>query len=355
MGQNYTKEELSKYPYFAELLEKTEVDALLDPLTGIVSRRYIIGFAKRLIRDGIPFTFAMLDLDNFKFINDTYGHAAGDVVLMDIGERIADFTKAVGVCGRFGGDELLMINLRDTEYDDKKSFFVKMYESHDVLRRNVVMDGCSPFVTGTSGCASYPFDAKDYEGLFALMDKALYRGKTKGRNCYIIYVEAKHKNIEIRHLAKAGIYSTMQSIVRHVELVPGFENKLHSVMPLLMDTMQITELYYTGKSGVMKAVLDSTYRGDASDIAKLMNDDLHYANNLDRIEANCPCFYKTLKERGIEAVMVTRVGMDEETDGYLICAEPHSLRIWQDEECAAVYFLAKLLAAHIRIGGEKMD
>ena len=84
-----------------------------------------------------------------------------------------------------------------------------------------------------------------------------------------------------------------------------------------------------------------------------MNDDLHYANNLDRIEANCPCFYQTLKKRGIEAVMVTRVGMDEETDGYLICAEPHSLRIWQDEECAAVYFLAKLLAAHIRIGGEK--
>ena len=61
----YTKEQLQKYPYFAKILEKNSLDIVLDTLTGIVSRGYILGFVRSLIADGTPFTFAMLDLDNF--------------------------------------------------------------------------------------------------------------------------------------------------------------------------------------------------------------------------------------------------------------------------------------------------
>ena len=65
----YTEESLKKYPYFAEELRTTGLWNMIDSLTVLVARAHILGFVKRLIEDGIPFTFAILDLDNFKFIN----------------------------------------------------------------------------------------------------------------------------------------------------------------------------------------------------------------------------------------------------------------------------------------------
>ena len=87
----YTEKQLSQYPYFAKVLGKNSLDIVLDTLTGIVSRGYILGFVRALIADGTPFTFAMLDLDNFKFINDTYGHHVGDGVLTGVAEDLIKY------------------------------------------------------------------------------------------------------------------------------------------------------------------------------------------------------------------------------------------------------------------------
>ena len=64
----YREEQLCQYSYFSKILEKNGLESVLDTLTGLVSRGYILGFIRSLIADGIPFTFGMLDLDNFKFI-----------------------------------------------------------------------------------------------------------------------------------------------------------------------------------------------------------------------------------------------------------------------------------------------
>ncbi|MBR3515061.1 MAG: GGDEF domain-containing protein [Lachnospiraceae bacterium] len=351
----YSEEQLKKYPYFENELKTTAKEFMLDPLTGIVSRPYILGFAKYLIENNTPFTYAMLDLDNFKFINDTYGHKAGDGVLMAVAAGLIDFMDGFGMVGRFGGDELLIINLRDLEYDEKKKFLLALYEEGVVLRKNIELATCSPFITGTLGCASYPADAKDYDSLFSIMDKVLYRGKTKGRNCYIIYVEEKHKDIEISKLRKSGINNSMQSLVRQFEMVPGLKNKLHSVLPLLMEELNITDLFYVGKDCRLRAVRDFTLEANAADIANVTNDDMFSTSVLEDISQRCPVFYNVLKRRGIETLLVVRVSMDMGTEGYLICAEPKSHRIWQENECALVYFLAKLIAYRIRIDGEVLE
>jgi hypothetical protein len=186
------------------------------------------------------------------------------------------------------------------------------------------------------------------------MDKVLYRGKTKGRNCYIIYVEDKHKDIEISKMRKGGINNSMQSLVRQFEMVPGLKNKLHSVLPLLMEELNISDLFYVGKDKVFRAVKDFTLQASVDDISNVTNDDMFSTSILADIEQRSPVFYGVLKRRGIETLLVVRVAMDAETDGYLVCAEPKSHRIWQEGECALLYFLAKLIAYRIKIDGEEL-
>ncbi|MBR1820299.1 MAG: GGDEF domain-containing protein [Clostridia bacterium] len=352
----YTKEQLSRYAYFERELQQRSLEAMLDPLTGLVSRAYILNFARALIEAGTPFTFGMLDLDNFKFINDTYGHHVGDAVLMDVAKDLSEYLNGYGVAGRFGGDELLFINLRDLAYDDKKAFLNDLYLSPMVVRKNVRLKDCAPFITGTVGCATFPDDAQDYDALFSTIDKTLYRGKVKGRNCYIIYVEEKHRDIQIRQITRHGVYTSLHSLVRHFEMVPGLKNKLHSVTPLLMEELQISDLYYVGKRGIMRSVRNNALAKDASDIDNLMTDDLYSSNTLKEVAEKSPVFNAALQSMEVEALMVVRVSMDDEdAEGYLICAEPRSRRIWQEDECAIMYFLAKLIASRICIGGEAMD
>ncbi|MBQ7305434.1 MAG: GGDEF domain-containing protein, partial [Clostridia bacterium] len=85
---------------------------MVDSLTGLVSRKYMIGFIQHLIENGVPFTLALLDLDNFKFINDTYGHKIGDGVLAGLAGDLEKYLEDYGIAGRYGGDEFLIINFR---------------------------------------------------------------------------------------------------------------------------------------------------------------------------------------------------------------------------------------------------
>ena len=353
----YTQEELERYPYFAEAIREHGMTGMLDQLTGIVSRGHILWFAQWLVDHQVPFSFAMLDLDNFKFINDTYGHHVGDQVLVHVARDLEAFIRGKGVAGRFGGDEMMIINLEDLNYDANKQFFVKMYEGENrVMRKNIALEGISPFVTGTVGCASYPKDARDYDTLFHMIDKTLYRGKTKGRNCYIIYVEEKHKDIQIRQIARHGMYTTMNAMVRQFEFVPGLMNKLRSVMPLLMDELQITDLYYVGNGGIMRSVRNAIVAEPAGDLDRLLrSDDLYTGNTLADVAERSPAFHEVLKKREIETLCVAKIGLNTHTFGYLICAEARSKRIWQEAECAILFFLSKMVASTILVDGEKLE
>ena len=351
----YTLEQLKQYPYFAERMKDTAPEALFDHLTGLVSRGHILWFAQWLIEQEIPFSFAMLDLDNFKYINDTYGHHIGDEVLVHVAEDLMALLDGIGLAGRFGGDEMLIVNLRDITYEANKAFFTEMYDGK-VLRKNIHLEDCNPFVTGTVGCAIYPKDAQNYTRLFELIDKTLYRGKSKGRNCHIIYVEEKHRDIEIRQIAKHGLYTTFNGIIRKFEFAPGMLNKLRNVMPLLMEELQISDLYYVGKQGIMRAVRNPDMAEPVEGLEQLLRSDDNYASNdMEEVRRRSPAFHKTVKKMEVETLCVVRIGYQMETDGYLICAESRNRRIWQEAECAILFFLAKMMAASIRIDGERID
>ena len=350
----YTKEQLLKYPYFEEVFKSRDVSNVIDSLTGLVSRRYILEFIQYLVENNIPFTLAILDLDNFKFINDSYGHKMGDSVLAGLSNDLERYLEDYGIAGRYGGDELLIVNLRDYSYDEVKAFSMGLYSNYNVLRKNFCLADCELFVTGTLGTAVFPKDAQDYVSLFSLVDKALYRGKTKGRNCYIIYVEEKHKDISIQELAGRGIYTIFHDLSCKFDSQSKLSDKLKAMLDILDDDMRISDLYYVGSDDHFRNVSVGDSLGKVSDLDKLIEDDIYTTNEIKDIESKSRSMYELCRKQEFETVLIIRIGIQDETFGYLVCAEPRNLRIWQDDEYAIMFFVARMLAVYMQASGEKI-
>ncbi len=347
----YTREQLSQYAYFKNNLENKRISDILDPLTGLVSRPYIINFAKSLIEDGTPYTFELLDLDNFKYINDTYGHSAGDGILSAVSEELRNYLSDYGVAGRFGGDEIMIVNLRDRTYSEKKEFCRKMFTTQTVVRRSFKLEDCELFVTATAGLATYPDDADNYSELFTMIDKTLYRGKSKGRNCYIIYVDEKHRDIEIKKLKKNGLYTVFRNMADCFDSSPDINGKLKAIYKGIKDDLHITGMYYITEGGEFKRVTDDISLGRVSDVNRIVTDQIYSTNDLSEIGEKCPKLYSVLKEQEFETVLIGRLGMGPMTFGYIMFAEPHNLRIWQEEELAILFSMARMLSGFIIASG----
>ncbi|MBQ2803915.1 MAG: GGDEF domain-containing protein [Lachnospiraceae bacterium] len=175
----------------------------LDSLTGLLSKGEVTNMAIRTIdvEKQPNVSIAIIDVDYFKKVNDTYGHMVGDETLKKVAAIIEAEVGNKGVVGRIGGDE----------------FFVLFYDAYDLetarerlrsIKNTVntsfpVNDQNRPAITLSIGCAAYPKDADNYGDLFALADFALYRAKEKGRNRYIIYDKEKHGTlVEIHQTTK---------------------------------------------------------------------------------------------------------------------------------------------------------
>ena len=218
-----------------------------------------------------------------------------------------------------------------------------MYTESGALRVSIDFENGSSYITATSGVASFPEDADDFDDLFKLIDKMLYHGKSKGRNCYSIYDHERHKDIEITRIAERGICTIMNTLREMTEKREGIAGKLETVTPFITEILMLNDLYYIGSDEKMRAVNDKDFIEEAGDIARVMDDDIFSENTLEKVKKNSPVFYSALKNNGFESALVVRIRQKDEVHGYIVCAVKRSLRIWQDNECAIMYYLAGLL------------
>ncbi|MBQ1713195.1 MAG: hypothetical protein II030_02240, partial [Treponema sp.] len=140
------------------------------------------------------------------------------------------------------------------------------------------------------------------------------------------------------------IFTTMHKLKLTLEKESSLESKLQKAMPLLSEVLQVNDLYYVGSKGKMKAVLNKNFTADASDLKNVMEEDIFSESSLDSIEKHSPKFHKSLTQSGFESVLVSKVRKDDVAKGYLVCAVKRSLRIWQENERAILFYLADLLA-----------
>ena len=342
----YTLNDLTKYEYFKDI----KIEHALDSLTGVLARNYIIGFAKKLIEDKTPFSLYIMDIDNFKQINDNYGHMAGDVCLMTMGRELIDFVGNRGLVGRFGGDEFIIINLKVYDYDNVYGFLAELCESRKVIRRSYQLDNIRTYVTGTIGCASYPKDAKNYEELFIRVDKALYRGKTKGRNCFIVYVHEKHKNIDV-HRREA---TSLPVLFNHVDSLflekKSMDDVIKSLVDYVNETLQLSltcVITYDDNRVISSEKKNPYYyeRDYIDAMGQILGKEHVYASNdLARIKDENKYACEYLTDRNIQSIVIAKIETKHKLYGYFMTYENKITRIWQENDVALALYIQKLLA-----------
>jgi diguanylate cyclase (GGDEF)-like protein/PAS domain S-box-containing protein len=150
-----------------------------------------------------------IDLDNFKLINDSFGHAAGDELLIAVAGRLQAATRAGDIVARQGGDEFLVLlgEIQPQEVPQDADFAYRAAEVvakkiRRTLRAPFVVSGVEIFVNASIGVSVYPDDAPNSETLLKHADAAMYRAKDAGRDCYALY--AMDKDDALAQLSMAG-------------------------------------------------------------------------------------------------------------------------------------------------------
>ncbi len=161
--------------------------SIKDALTGIYNRRFIyeafekeISKCRRLKKN---FSILLIDLDNFKKINDTYGHLAGDKVLTEVALLLKTELRSMDYIGRFGGEEFLALL---AETSKKEAFLIanrlrEKLSSHSIY----LSSGEKIYITASFGVAECPSDGDDINTLLSTADKRLYKAKTLGKNLVV--------------------------------------------------------------------------------------------------------------------------------------------------------------------------
>ncbi|WP_051086746.1 sensor domain-containing diguanylate cyclase [Saccharibacillus kuerlensis] len=154
--------------------------AFKDPLTGLLNRRALDEALDKLEREGSTFSLLLIDIDYFKSVNDTYGHAAGDEVLRMVAHTLEKTIDSMDFCGRYGGEEFVVL-LPDRSIPET-------YEMAERLRMAVAnhKNSLQIPITLSIGASICPLQAKRLGDLFDLADRALYRAKEGGRNRVVI-------------------------------------------------------------------------------------------------------------------------------------------------------------------------
>lgn len=169
--------------FAGEMTEELRMMAQHDPLTSLPNRALFSDRLKnelaRAQRHGGLFAMIFLDLDNFKPINDTYGHGVGDLMLVEMAKRLRATVRTSDTVGRIGGDEFVVLM---PELSDAKSAFGLAEIIRLAVREPMVVEGHELRVTCSLGVAVYPQDGTTEIALTKSADEAMYHAKESGRD-----------------------------------------------------------------------------------------------------------------------------------------------------------------------------
>jgi diguanylate cyclase (GGDEF)-like protein len=211
--------DISEQKAFEDLLFRS---AYYDELTELPSRRVIEHRANNLLRgDGTEekFALAFLDIDNFKQINDYYGHAIGDALLIELARRICRELRDTDMLSRISGDEFLLLLSPVRNHEEVAEFLRSLLER---LSAPFFIDGSEIFASTSVGVSLYPDNGRSYDVLRQNADLAMYRVKNDGKGAVAFF----DSGMEHEALARMKIEQSLRLAILEKRFCCAFQSKV---------------------------------------------------------------------------------------------------------------------------------
>lgn len=330
-----------------------------DKATGLMNKSAIIEFAKSRIdsakraEEKPQLIFMMCDIDDFKEVNDTYGHMFGDEVIAKVATIIKQVIGERGTVGRFGGDEYFAV-IENVGDENSLKMLLK------TIRTNVFWaykDIMPKFKLSCSiGTAELFKDAYDYDTLFKLADMALYIAKEKGKNRYIIYDVKKHGKLKEDAEGAIGVYNLNIKEGKHVfvdNLLKRICRRRFNVQEIISDMKNIYDLevvnVYIGDGLELKYSTDIAMTGNCAyvedeEYKKFFKDNLNVLNNINHLKDKCPDIADKLAQDGVlSMIQVFEKNDKAQICGVVECSVSRTGRKWSDFDKNSIYYISSLL------------
>lgn len=201
--------------------KELEYYATRDPLTELYNQRVfwdLLNYeVERAKRHNYQFAVVVIDLDNFKMINDSFGHEVGDQILKSIANLLRNTFRKEDILARYGGDEFVAI----LPYVDEvyvqtimERFYEHLREFHYNFNDNIIQ------VFASTGIAIFPIHSQSAKDLFIIADETMFRAKDEGKNRFKITIQNNFQNIEER---EKEINRILISLVQNKNIIPNFQ------------------------------------------------------------------------------------------------------------------------------------
>jgi len=213
-----------------------------DDLTGLLMRRPFVDVANKILSERGPFatvSLIVVDVDEFKHVNDSHGHLQGDAVLRVVAGTLRELAASTGIIGRYAGDEFVIL-LPHTPVDEAAELAERIRGT--VRRASVPLRERSGSITLSMGVVGARAEHSDFDALFEAADKALYEAKRRGRDTVVSSSESEESNREPALNLKQFV---------------GREEEMHRLVRLLESTMESGPrlVSVVGEAGVGKSTL----------------------------------------------------------------------------------------------------
>lgn len=335
-----------------DMLKENNKDNFLD----ILDKTAIQDYAKSLIEQNKRFYLCIIDLDNFKNINDTYGHLYGDEVLISVSRALKEYTENTGVVGRFGGDEMMVILDKVTSYGELRVVMKNIRQGIEALYAE---SESNVKLTVSIGVSLFPDNSTKYDDLFKIADNMLYRAKAKGKNRYIIYEPAIHgdvlKAVEAKHEhMNASSMSKDELILKMLDLF--VEKKTMSMkiaLQVVCDVFELDEAALFLKGNLTDAgtnfwavydmpYVNALFPGEEEFSWRFDSNGLAVVNHVADLVEKSPKAYDYLSTQGIESIVVYRFMFNGNMCYITFAKRSKASRKWEDKDVSYLTLIGRM-------------
>lgn len=327
----------------------------VDSMTGLLNKRSLVEYTEDILAN--PATavrkhyMIILDMDDFKAINDYYGHQIGDKALVVLANTLVDVVKDDGIVGRYGGDEFYILTERVNDEEELRGMLRTIRDTFAArAKKELNIDNAHL----SMGVSLHPDNGNNYKDLMHLADKSLYIAKERGKNRYIIYRPAMHENIVVG-VEKRGIssYDEQAKVMNKAvyDLFIKGKSAIKEHLPLIvkgfdLDSIDVfygEDLSLAHSFGKYSSNLDPrVFLGNADYLKNFDENGVYRLNNCYDLVKTIPEIYDYLVQKNCIAVIQVALPSVENPKFFISFNMMNRTHKWSDAEISYLGLFATL-------------